>query len=446
LESAKDGKPSFQEKYLGFRVHTNAIIDMTFSGDDSLLATASGDQSARVVDMGTQTTIAVLGVHNASLKQVRFQPGCNNKNILATSGRDGSIYIWDLRCKGWDGPQSRIWTAIDGNLNGARATFSGQDVIYSRPSNGIMDAHRPIPGQPNLQTIGWTDAPNRGEATSRLDDPGRSTDISVTSLQFLHPGREHLLLSTSEANSSVNLWDIRALPSKRPTLPLAVTALPLSHYGYRNYGITSLNLNSSGSTFYTLCKDSVVYAYRTSHLILGQAPELDTPSTSRMPPVRPTQEGQGPVYGLRNKNFQANTFYVKSALRTTKNGHSELLAVGSTAECAVLFPTDERYLTSSAQPHGSVSVKQKEFETQVNGVPIYWVGTSLVRGHDREVGSLTWTHDGELATVGDDLTVRCWREDRDSARDLRNGGEGEGRRWGCGWADVQPDYDDYDEC
>lgn len=71
-----------------------------------LLATASGDQSARVVDMSTQTTVAVLGTHTASLKQVRFQPGSNNRNILATSGRDGSIHVWDLRCKGWDGPQT----------------------------------------------------------------------------------------------------------------------------------------------------------------------------------------------------------------------------------------------------------------------------------------------------------------------------------------------------
>lgn len=419
---------------------------MTFSDDDSLLATASGDQSARVVDMGTQTTIAVLGVHNASLKQVRFQSGSNNKNILATSGRDGSIQIWDLRCKGWDGPQSRIWTAIDGNLNGGRAAFSDQDVLYSRPSNSIMDAHRPIAGQPQPSTAGWSDAPSRGEAISRLEDLGRSTDISVTSLQFLHHGREHLLLSACEANSSVKLWDIRALPSKRSTLPLSATALPPSHYGYRNYGITSLNLNSNGSTFYAVCKDNVVYAYRTSHLILGQAPELDTPATSRMPPVRPTQEGQGPVYGLVNKKFHANTFYVKSALRTTKNGHTELLAVGSTDECAVLFPTDERYLPSPSLANGTISVKQKEFDSMVSGIPLYSIGTSLIRGHDREVGSLAWTHDGELATVGDDLTVRCWREERSSARDLRSGGEGEGRRWGCGWADVKPDYDDDDEC
>jgi len=86
-----------------FRVHTNAIIDMVFTDDDRFLATASGDQSARIVDMNTQTTISILGNHTASLKQVRFQPGANNHSVIATSSRDGSIQIWDLRVNGYSG-------------------------------------------------------------------------------------------------------------------------------------------------------------------------------------------------------------------------------------------------------------------------------------------------------------------------------------------------------
>jgi WD40 repeat protein len=91
--------------YLSFRVHTNAIIDMIFSDDDAFLATASGDQTARIVDMTTQTTTSILGNHTASLKQVRFQPGANNHSVIATSSRDGSIQIWDLRVNGYSGEQ-----------------------------------------------------------------------------------------------------------------------------------------------------------------------------------------------------------------------------------------------------------------------------------------------------------------------------------------------------
>jgi len=80
---------------------------------------------------------------------------------------------------------------------------------------------------------------------------------------------------------------------------------------------------------------------------------------------------------------------------------------------------------------------------QDEGIHISQYGTPLIRGHDREVGSLTWTSEGELITVGDDFMVRCWREGPE-ARDLRVGGEQGGRRWGSGWADVAESYDDDD--
>jgi len=123
LESMKDGSPSFGESYLAFRVHTNAIIDMVFSGDDSLIATASGDQTARVVDMNTQTTLSVLGNHSASLKQVRFQPGVNSNSVLATSSRDGCVQIWDLRCKPDSGPRQQFHALIPGVCSLSHPTY-----------------------------------------------------------------------------------------------------------------------------------------------------------------------------------------------------------------------------------------------------------------------------------------------------------------------------------
>lgn len=74
-------------------------------------------------------------------------------------------------------------------------------------------------------------------------------------------------------------------------------------------------------------------------------------------------------------------------------------------------------------------------------IPIVRNGTPLVRGHSREVGSLAWTNKGKLITVGDDYFVRCWNEDREQAKDLRTGGETEGRRWFSGWADVGENWD-----
>jgi WD40 repeat protein len=57
LDSAKDDKSGFSKAYLTFRPHMNAIMDLEFSSDDMLLATASGDQTAQVIDMATQKPI-----------------------------------------------------------------------------------------------------------------------------------------------------------------------------------------------------------------------------------------------------------------------------------------------------------------------------------------------------------------------------------------------------
>jgi len=456
LESDKDSKPSFSDVYLAFRVHTNAIIDMVFSEDDSLLATASGDQTARVVDMATQTTFSVLAHHSASLKQVRFMPGSNS--ILATSSRDGGVKIWDLRCKGDDGPRHHFYAHVP---NGPITTHAAaRQPSWGRPINSIVDAHRYSSYSRLGRTDPSNDLPSRGEA------PGRTGDMSVTAIQFLPQGQEHLLLTASEGDASVKLWDIRSIHNKRKEhIALSQTKQPQSHSQWRHFGISSINLNGTGTRLYTLCKDNTVYAYSTAHLILGSAPELSLDNPGRRLAPRETKEGLGPMYGFRHPQFHATSFYVKSAMRRAKDGQSELLAVGSSDGCAVLFPTDERYHLPLRQPRSRAdndeaaaaapprppirSVPRRAISARgtaiENDIPMSTNGTPLIRGHDREVGNLCWTHGGGLITVGDDYLVRCWREDADEARDLRVAGESGGRRWACGWADVEPGFDEDDD-
>jgi len=438
LESKKGENPSFSTAYLYWRVHTNAIIDMTLSKDDLLLATASGDQTARVVDMMTQSTISILGNASASLKQVRFQPGANNNSVLATSSRDGNIQIWDLRCNGYKGPLHQMQAPV-----GLRITRS-QNLLYGKPVKRILKAHNPLTNQA-IVAMSPIDAPR---ATSR-EVAGRAGDVSVTALQFLSEGQEHILLSGSEADSSIKVWDIRLLHSKQKAqVPLSSTLQPQSHTKWRHFGISSFNLSGDGSRLYSLCKDNTVYAYSTAHLILGHAPEL---SSSERYPQRDEQKGLGPLYGFRHPEMLTSSFYVKSALRPAKDGKCEMLAVGSNNGCAVLFPTDEKYFPKQRceEPPSRklFSERPRVVAGRVNdNIPILTHGTPLIRGHnDREVGSLSWTSEGDLVTVGDDFVVRLWREDGENARDLRTAEEFGGSRWGCGWADVSADYDDEDE-
>ena len=406
-----------------FRAHTNAIIDLAWSGDGRRIATASGDQTGKITDLEMETPTAVLAQHSASLKQIRFRPG--NDNVLATSGRDGSIQIWDLRCKSSQGP--------------------------------VQDVH--IPPQPQLHTpyygcaVGdMKDAHNRGLST--WNGPRRgANEISVTAIDFLSHGRDHLLLTASNSDAAVKLWDIRSIrPSQSRTganMPLSETGEPVLHKGYRDFGISSMALTGDGSRLFTVCKDSTIFAYSTAHLILGHAAAVDSNVVSRSRLPKETKTGLAPMYGYRHADLNVGTFYINSAIRPARDGKSELLAVGNSNGSALLIPTDERH--HSYQPQRSdaemerIKPQKLSKKNAVDGAedfPIYHNATPLVRGHEKEVGAVTWTSEGNLVTVDDDSVVRCWRESAEKARDLRTGGEGEGRRWAAGWAEACGNYDD----
>ena len=466
LESAKDGSPGFRKRYLSFRPHTNAILDLAFSSDDLLLATASGDQSCHIVDMPTQRIISTLSGHVSSVKQVCFQP-CSSDNVLSTSSRDGSVQIWDLRCRGVDMPQARIKISLDGPSEPQTGMESQKKVTYRRPVNVIADAHAArnhlgavIPAlNKYLRTA---DSPSKFEPVT-----GRRGDVSITSLAFLGNSHPHLLITGSEANASVKLWDLRNTYNVRRghATPVSFTRQPESHSRYRQYGLTSIAVSGDSRRLYTLSRDNTIYAYSTSHLILGSAPELGQGPAVK--PVKrsaaPEKEGLGPLYGFRHPMMHAATFYIKLAIRPARADQSELLAVGSSDSCAVLFPTSERHMRGRAYPEFDPAdipplaldsfPSTPTFLTPMSTpscpphrlndmISIYRHGTALVQGHKSEVTGVAWSSAGELISVGDDFRARVWRENEMEARTLRTNGERGGARWAKGWAEAEAGWDD----
>lgn len=280
--------------------------------------------------------------------------------------------------------------------------------------------------------------------------------VSVTSLAFLPAGREHLLLSASEVRGTIHLWDLRASYTSerrrgrerggpgRGSKPLSTVPAPPARQDHA-FGITSLDLSHDGARLYSLNRDNAIYVYATSHLILGHAPELSSPAPApHKNSSAPPKQGLGPIYALRHPSFNSLSFYVKLQLRKPQTGGTELLAVGSSLGSPVIFPTDERYLDARHYriPASSTMSESSTAAPSDNRTPIPYYqhhGTALVRGHTQEVTCVSWTAEGNLVTAGDDCTVRCWREDDKEARQLRLAGEGQGRRWNCGWAEYDGD-------
>ncbi|RMZ71104.1 wd domain [Pyrenophora seminiperda CCB06] len=434
----QDSEGDFSKPHLSWKAHSNAIMDVQFSSDDLYLAAGSGDQTAQIVDVRTQQTLSVLAKHKSSVKQVRFQPG--EDKIVATSSRDGAVQIWDLRCKGNQGSIHSAW---------------GSDAPYASVVRTLASAHADI-------SLPSASSATKTSSNTKPENIARRNDISVTALSFLPEGRQHLLLTASDASTCVKLWDIRGRYSLRgPAIPIATTQHPESHNRHRHFAINSLTLSGDASRLYALSKDNTVYAYSTSHLILGVAPELSTISASKQKYCGVGQEGLGPIYGFRHQNFHAGSFYVKASLRKACDDKTEMLAVGSTDGCPVLFPTDEiflkretRHQDDDADDLPEISVAGKPLRPSLtrsltsnrcpDSIPIYEHGTPLIRGHDAEVTSVSWARNGTLISVSDDFRIRRWREGS-QARELRIGGESEGKRWQCGWAGIEDDYDDHDE-
>lgn len=415
-------------------------MDVQFSSDDSYLAAGSGDQTAQIVDVRSQQTLAVLAKHKSSVKQVRFQPG--DDKIVATSSRDGAVQIWDLRCKGGQMSVHSAW---------------GSDAPYASVIRTLASAHA---DSSLVASSGTAISLTRTSTASKTESINRRNDISVTALSFLPEGRQHLLLTASDASTCVKLWDIRGRYSLRgPAIPISTTSHPESHNRHRHFAINSLTLSGDASRLYALSKDNTVYAYSTSHLILGVAPELSTTTSSRQKYCQVGQEGLGPIYGFRHQNFHAGSFYVKASLRKASGDQPELLAVGSTDGCPVLFPTDETFLKRESRQSDDEADELPDINIKLrrslrpslsrsstgsrypDTIPIYEHGTPLIRGHDAEVTSVSWARNGSLVSVSDDFRVRRWREGS-MARELRTGGESEGRRWQCGWAAVGDGHDD----
>ncbi|EZF35184.1 cell division cycle protein [Trichophyton mentagrophytes] len=458
LDTSPDVENGFSSAYLSFpSMHKNSIMDLEFSSDDKLLATASGDQTSHIIDMTTQTPIYSLSKHTCSVKRVQFQPGSNN-NVVATCSRDGSVNIWDLRYKAYDKPAFRLQCSLgDDDDDTLRPPAK---MKYAQTSKTITGAHL-----------------ERARTKSEQESQLRRDDTTVTSVSFLNPGREHLFVTSSESNACVRLWDLRtAYTLRRAAVPLASTRQPDSHSRFRQFGLTSLTFNTDGSRLYTLCRDGTIYAYSTPHLLLGNSPEMSQPNNTpgRRYPAEEAKAGLGPLYGFRHPRLMVGSFFVKIGLRRAADDKTELLSVGSSDNCAILFPTDERYLTpalasSTNQPpsttpttNTSLPPIQSTAEHRLrpclrrsnsssslsdrleHTIPIYQHGTALVEGHNKEVTAVSWAHGGELVTVSDDLHARCWREGP-AARKLRRDGDINGQRWQCGWADVKdPSYDDDD--
>ena len=386
--------------------------------------------------MPSQSTRCTLVGHHASIKQVKFQPGGSN-NIVATSSRDGSIRVWDLRSQETTGSAMNLRVGCGGSEDDTTSKPSlSHRRLHGNCVNSIHGAHQGAAACLK-SAAGVPDAPTKpGNPPRRPQAAAARGDVSITALSFISASRPNFLVSGSEASAVIKLWDLRMNHTQRSkrAMPLSVTEQPETHVRHRQFGLTSIALSEDASRTFALCRDNTTYVYSTSHLFLGSCPAWD--QTAVKPRRGPSKTGMGPLYGFRHPEFRASSFYVKLALRNSSAGKGELLAVGSNQSCAVVFPTDERLLVDAQDSGKSEANHGKEQEPMqtarhtetsgsqyphgTGGLPIYQCGHSLEGGHHKEVTDVTWTAEGNLVSIGDDLTSRLWKENHTESGSQRS--------------------------
>ncbi|RPA95199.1 WD40 repeat-like protein [Choiromyces venosus 120613-1] len=366
VESDKDQAPGFEKSYVELPSHDNAIFDISISKDDGLMATACGDQKIRVMDIRSQTVLNILDGHISSVKQVAFEP--DSSSILASCSRDGTAMIWDLRA----------------NVRGR--SFDEPSISCHRPVEIVRHAHVQLSGP-------------RGR--------GPKSVVSVTALAWAIP---NTFLTACESRAELRCWDRRSIKHDRRgfSKPLTVSGEP-KHHDVRPFGINSISVSPDKKMAYTLCKDSIVYAWGNRLL------------------------QHGPLHAYHHPELHASSFYVKSDV----SPDGQYLATGSSSGSACVFPTAKEYFDERLFAQKTDYPEGSRIQTVAKNIRV-GTGVVLVRAHDREVTDVSWTCKGDLVTIADDYHARCWRMDDQgvNAQDMRENGEENGRRWGWGWAQL----------
>ncbi|KAF8308953.1 WD40 repeat-like protein [Clavulina sp. PMI_390] len=402
--------------------HENAVFDVTWSLDDSRIATSSGDHSSAIFDVTTNQRIAILRSHKLSVKTTLWHP--SHPDLLASCSRDGDIHGWDLR--------ERSATA----------------KLEFKPIWTIPQAHGDTPGSKST----------RGSKVLR----------SVTSINFL-PHRENLLLSSGSADGILRIWDVRyTTPTgrKRKTGTTAVikdvfdqsrdlTALRLSSTSPtstflpssstppstdeivvslgRSRAICDVAVHPSGSVAWGLGKDGQVYTYHIDSagwFTAGSSPFLPPPPSTAKPSLlsrsksysqTTTSQLAGTTETTSNSNLtpyltppltrphalKVDTFYPRIAM----SPDGRWVACGSSSGNVVLWDVDA-VLKPCSNKNG-LDESNGRHKTARDPVVLGGGGSATA-----ETSGVDWGHDS-LLSCSDDYGVRVWRRDPAQARECR---------------------------
>ncbi|XP_078701392.1 denticleless protein homolog isoform X2 [Branchiostoma floridae x Branchiostoma belcheri] len=190
--------------------HVCAITDLEWSPHQSIMVTASGDDTARMWDMESTNLMGVFKGHTkwSSVLSASFRT--NDKWVFCTAASDGKVFVWDWRC-------------------------NHRDEFY-RPVKSIWHAH----------TL-------RPPSTPRWQQDEYDID-SVTCAVYQD---ENTIVSAGSMDGTIKLWDMRI----NYVGPYCKHRFRCPGERVQERGFSSLVVDSAGTRLFASCTDSTIYMY-----------------------------------------------------------------------------------------------------------------------------------------------------------------------------------------